>query len=94
MNDEIFEPNEIKPLFSLLPTREYKIKKPRKDQEKLILRERLAEILGRNKRSIVFTTLIWTEDMIRDSIKACENYTDIKARNYHFNKYKDSTKLS
>ena len=90
---EHFEANEIKPLFSLLPNKEYIIKKPRKDQEKLILRERLAEILGRSKRSIVFTTMIWTEDMIRDSIKACENYSDIKARNWHFNQYKESTKI-
>lgn len=90
---EHFEANEIKPLFSLLPNKEYRIRKPRKDLEKIILRERLAEVLGRNKRGLFFTTQIWTTDMLRDAIEACSHYTDIKARNWHFNQYKESTKI-
>ena len=69
----------------------FKVKKPRKDEQKLIYRDRLADLLGRTKRSVWASTMIWTEDMLRDSIKACENFSDIKARNYHFNEYKKQT---
>lgn len=90
---EHFEANEIKPLFSLLPNKEFKVKKPRKDEERIILIDRLSKTLGRNKRGLHFTTMIWTTDMLRDSLRACEHFADIKARNWHFNQYKESTKI-
>lgn len=79
-------------LFANIDLSNYKVKKERKDEAKLILRERLAEVLGRNKRGIVFVTMLWSEEMLKDSLRACENYSDIKARNYFFNQYVAETK--
>lgn len=70
---------------------QFKIKKARKDQEKIIFRERLASILGRTTKSIFFTTIIWTEDMLADSISVCQHYTTIQTRNWHFNEYRKKT---
>lgn len=72
----------------------FEIKKPRKNEDRLRLISRLSEILGRSKKGLHFTTLIWTNDMLEDSIRACENFSDIKARNFHFNEYNKKTKLT
>lgn len=71
----------------------FKVVKPRKDQGKILLRKRLSEVLGRTEKSVWGSTIIWTEEMLRDGLRACENFTDIKARNWHFNQYVKSTKL-
>lgn len=72
---------------------QFKIKKPRKDEAKIILRERLSDILGRSKKSVFFSTIIWTEDMLRDALSTCQHYTTIQTRNWHFNEYIKSTKV-
>ena len=79
-------------LFANIDLTNYKVKKERKDQDKRILRERLAEVLGRNKRGIVFVTMLWTTEMLSDALRACENYSSIPTRNWHFNLYVKSTK--
>jgi hypothetical protein len=80
-------------LFESYKLKDFIIKKPRKDETKLVYRERLSELLGRTKKSVWGSTIIWTEEMLKDSIRACENFSDIKARNWHFNEYKAKTKI-
>jgi hypothetical protein len=80
-------------LFETYKLKDFIIKKPRKNEDRIRLIDKLSEILGRNKKGMHFTTLIWTNSMLEDSIRACENFSDIKARNWHFNEYKNSTKV-
>ena len=70
----------------------YKVVKPRKDNEKRRLRARLAELTGRTEKSIWASTMIWSEDMLLQGIRACENFSNIKLRNLKFNDYIKETK--
>ena len=80
-------------IAEILQDKKFQVKKPRKNEERLILIDRLAEVLGRNKRGLHFTTLIWTNEMLRDAIKTSQHYQDIQARNFHFNEYVKQTKI-
>ena len=77
----------------ILKDKEYRVKKPRKNEERLILIDRLAEVLGRNKRGLHFNILIWNNEMLQDAIKTSQHYQDIQARNFHFNEYVGKTKI-
>jgi len=70
-----------------------KIKKPRKNEERLRLIDKLSRTLDRTKKGLHFLTLPWSEEMLQDSIDCCLHYQDIKARNWHFNEYNESTKI-
>jgi len=78
----------------IIKDKKFQVKKARKNDERLRLIDRLAEILGRNKRGLHFTTLIWSNEMLQDAIKTSQHFQDIKARNFHFNEYVKSTKLA
>ena len=78
----------------IIKDKKFQVKKARKNDERLRLIDRLAEVLGRNKRGLHFVTLIWTNEMLQDAIKTSQHFQDIQARNFHFNEYVKSTKLA
>lgn len=80
-------------ISELLKDKKFIVKKPRKDEEKLRLRSRIVDLLGRTPRSVWATTMIWTEDMLQQSIKECQHYTTIQTRNWYFNEYIKKTKV-
>ena len=78
----------------LLKQKTFKVKKPAKNEARLELIDKLATTLGRSKKSVHFTCLIWSNEMLNDALKACLHFSDIKARNFHFNEYRNLTKVN
>jgi hypothetical protein len=69
-------------LFELISQRkEVKIKKPRKNEERLYLIERLSTITGWTKKSIYFQTIKFPDNWLRDIIDYCEHYSNPALRN-------------
>lgn len=82
----------MKELGDLLKSKTFTIKPPRKDENKRMYRKRLEELLGRTPRSVWASTMIFTEDMLKDAIGACQHFSNIKLRNLKFNDYVARTK--
>ena len=53
---------------------------------------RLVKVLGRSYWGVMGICKDWSESMLADALRYCEQHSDIKARNYFFNKYKNETK--
>lgn len=67
--------------------RNYEVKKPRKDQERRELIERLSETTGRNKKSVYFSTMHFPISWLRDALSSCLHFQEMKTRNYHFGEF-------
>jgi len=65
----------------ILKDKKFQVKKPRKNEERLILIERLSEITGWAKKSIHFQTLHFPDSWLQDIIYYCEIYSNPKLRN-------------
>ena len=77
----------------IIKEKKFQVKKPRKNEERLILIDRLSTITGWAKRSIHFQTIAWTDSMLRDALRFCEPYSNPKMRNKKFQEYNESTKI-
>ncbi len=61
---------------------------------KAFYKKRLMEVLGRTFWQVNGVSVYWTEEMLADSLRFCESYQSIKARNYFFNQYAADTRKS
>jgi hypothetical protein len=68
-------------LFQQYNLDKFKIKKPRKNEDRLKLIERLSEISGWAKKSIYFQTIKFPDKWLYDIIQYCEHYSNPKLRN-------------
>ena len=65
----------------ILQNKKFQVKKPRKNEERLILIDRLSTITGWAKKSIHFQTLHFPDSWLYDIIQYCEHYSNPKLRN-------------
>lgn len=59
----------------------FKVVKPRKNEERIRLIERLSEISGWAKKSIYFQTIKFPDKWLYDIIDYCEHFSNPKLRN-------------
>jgi len=71
----------MKQISDILKDKKFQVKKPRKNEERLILIERLSEITGWAKKSIYFQTIKFPDSWLQDIISFCEHFSNPKLRN-------------
>lgn len=81
-------------LFEEYNLKKFVIKKPRKDDDRRELIEKLSNATGWAKKSIHFSTLHFPTSWLHDALQACLHFSDIKARNFKFKEFINETKLN
>ena len=71
----------MKQISDILKDKKFSVKKPRKNEERLILIDRLSTITGWAKKSIHFQTINMPDKWLYDIIQYCEHYSNPKLRN-------------
>ena len=80
-------------ISDILQNKSFKVGKPRKDDRKRELRQRLSDLTGRTTKSIWASTMIFTEDMLQQAVRHIENYSNIKYRQKLLTEFIQSTKV-
>jgi hypothetical protein len=74
-------------ISTYLQSKQFTVKKPTKNAERNYYIDRLAEITSYSKRGIVFSFAGLPDSWLKDAIRECENYSDIKARTYFLKEF-------
>jgi hypothetical protein len=79
-------------LFEEYNLNKFEIKKPRRNEERIRLIDRLSEITGWSKKSIYFQTIKFPDSWLNDIISYCESYGSPSMRNKRLKEFIDLTK--
>ncbi len=81
-------------LFSTINLQRYTVKKPRKNEERIRLIDRLSTITGWQKKSIYFQTIKFPDKWLYDIIDYCEHYSNPKLRNMKLKEFIIKSKIN
>jgi hypothetical protein len=79
-------------LFQSKEVKVFKVKKPRKDEQRIIYIERLHEITGWTKRGLTFQFKGLPESWIKDAITYCQHYATQSTRGYKLKEFLNELK--
>ena len=77
----------------ILKDKKFQVKKPRKNEERLILIDRLSTITGWAKKSIYFQTIKFPDNWLYDIIQYCEHFSNPKLRNLKMKEFINKSKI-
>lgn len=78
-------------LFTNYNLNKFKIKKPRKDEERVKYIELLSEKTGWSKRGLAFSFKGLPDSWLRDALKYCENYSTQSTRSWKLKEFLKNT---
>ena len=71
----------------------FKVVKPRKNEERIMLIDRLSTITGWAKKSIYFQTIKFPDKWLYDIIDYCEHFSNPKLRNAKLKEFITQSRL-